>query len=218
MNKNYRLSLIMNIIIAVFTLIGTIVMFTGFNFMGESLLSATKVNMFQFFTVDSNILMGIASIVFIIFEIKLLGGSIKEIPKNVYLLKLMATSAVSLTFIVVFLYLGPAKYGIWPMIQNANLFFHLLTPVLSIITFVLFEKTDKLKYSLTFCGIIPTIVYGIFYITNILVHMENGVVSTQYDFYWFVQNGVWTSVIVIPFILFVSYLISFGLWKFNKRG
>ena len=51
---------------------------------------------------------------------------------------------------------------------------------------------------------------------NVLVHMENGKVSSVYDWYWFVQNGVCTAFIVVPMMLVISYLISLTLWKFNK--
>lgn len=224
MRKEIKVSLVLNIIIAVFTLIASIMMFTGLRFSSMDLaLETTKLGMFKFFTVDSNLLAGIASLVFIIYEIKLLGGSIKEIPKGVYILKYMATVAVSLTFFVVFTYLGPINqngplYGIWIMIQNSNLFFHLLIPILCIITFVLFERTDKIKFKEVFLGLVPMLLYSIFYMTNVFVHMEKGIVSPKYDFYWFVQNGVWTSVIVVPLIIFITFGLSALLWKFNKRG
>ena len=130
----------------------------------------------------------------------------------------MSTTAVTLTFVVVFSYLGPiSKGGIPSMIRNSNLFFHFLTPLLSIVTFTIFEKTDKLKYRYSFWGLEPTLVYAIFYITNVLIHIENHKVSPIYDWYWFVQNGVWTAVIVAPIIILMTYGISFILWKLNKK-
>ena len=58
--------------------------------------------------------------------------------------------------------------------------------------------------------------YGLYYLINVLVHMDNGVVSSVYDFYWFVQNGVWTAIIVIPVMMIISYVISLILWRFNR--
>jgi hypothetical protein len=135
-----------------------------------------------------------------------------------YKLKLMATTAVSLTFIIVFTYLGPiSKDGIISLLQNSNIFFHLVIPVLSIITFTLFERTNKLKFKDSLYGIIPTIIYAVLYLTNILIHMENGKVSPVYDWYWFVQNGVKTAIIVAPMIIIISYIISLILWKLNRK-
>ena len=222
MNKNrLKISILLNIIIVVFTIFASIVMFTGFKFMhgAEPVLESTKFGAFRFFTVDSNVFMGIASFAFMIEEIKLLKGINKSINKKMYILKLMATTAVTITFLTVFLYLGPiSKDGIPSMIQNSNLFFHLIIPVLSIITFVFFEKTNTISFKNTLFGIIPTLIYELYYLINILIHMENGKVSPLYDWYWFLQNGVWTAIIVAPFMLIVSYLVSIVLWKINKTS
>ena len=222
MKKNkIKISLIINTLIIIFTIVASIVMFTGFKFMkgAEPILEMTKLSMFRFFTVDSNIFMAIMALVFSIEEIKLLKNKIKEIPLSIYILKLMATTGVSLTFLVVFAYLGPfSSGGIPSMIRNSNLFFHLLTPVLSIITFVMFEKTNKIKFKQVFYGLLPTGLYSIYYTTNILIHAENGKVSPVYDWYWFMQKGLWTAVIMIPLFLLLTFGISFALWKGNKAG
>lgn len=210
-----KASLIINILIVLLTILASIIMFTGIKIThgAEPVLETTKKEMFKFFTVDSNIFMGIIALVFVILQIKK-----QEITKNMYRLKLMSTSSVSLTFIIVFTYLGPiSKDGIKSMLQNSNMFFHLIIPVLSIINFITFEKTDKLKLKDTLYGTIPTIIYAIFYMTNLLLHVENGKVSPIYDWYWFVQNGIKTAIIVAPMIILISYIISLILWKINKR-
>ena len=210
-----KLSLILNIIIVILTIFASFLMFTGIKIThgAEPILETTKIGMFKFFTVDSNIFMGIIALIYAIKEI-----TNKEITKTMYKLKLMATTAVSLTFIIVFTYLGPiSKDGIISLLQNSNLFFHLVIPVLSIITFTLFEKTNKLKFKDTLYGIIPTIIYATLYLINIIIHMENGKVSPVYDWYWFVQNGVKTAIIVAPMIIIISYIISLILWKLNRK-
>ena len=58
--------------------------------------------------------------------------------------------------------------------------------------------------------------YGLYYLINVLIHMDNGIVSPIYDFYYFVQNGVWTSIIVVPVMFIISYIISLILWRFNR--
>ncbi len=220
MKRNLKTSIILNGIIFLLVILATIIMFTGFKFMhgAEPILETTKLGMFKFFTVDSNILMGVVSLVFMICEIKLLNGNIKLISTRLYILKLMSTVAVSLTFFAVFGYFVPiTNWKVLPMIMNSNLFFHLIIPILSMITFMFFEKTNKLKFKYTFIGLIPTFIYGIYYLINVLIHMENFKVSPTYDFYRFVQNGVWTSVIVIPIIFIITYAISFILWRLNRK-
>lgn len=207
-------SLILNIVIVLLTIFASIIMFTGIKLTrgAAPLLETSKIGMFKFFTVDSNIFMGLISLLFIIKTLKN-----KEITKNMYILKLMSTTSVTLTFLVVFLYLGPiSKDGIKSMLQNSNLFFHLIIPVLSIITFIKYEKTN-LKLKDTIYGIIPTIIYALFYTTNVLIHTNNGKVSPIYDWYWFVQNGVKQAIIVLPLIILITYAISLTLYKLNRR-
>ena len=221
LDKKYlKISLIINIIVVLFTLIASIIMFTGFKFMYgyEPILDTTKIGMLKYFTVQSNLFMGIVSLLFAIKEVKLLKGKIDDIPLKMYIFKLMAATAVGLTFSVIFLYLCYIYYFLIPSIlMYIYLFFHLIIPVISILNFVIFEKTDKIKFKYTFCGLIPTFLYGIYYLTNVLLHIENGKVSTIYDWYWFVQGGVWTAVIVVPVIFILTYLISLIIWRCNKK-
>ena len=214
--KKIKVSLILNIIIVLLVIFATIFMFTGFKFMpGGSLLEVSKVEMFKFFTVDSNILMGIVSLIFIIYEKKLLKNKIKEIPKKVYILKLIATSGISLTFITTSFFLAPT-YGFYAMFNNNNLLFHLVVPVISIITYIFFEKHDN-KYKYAILGIIPMFLYSIFYTTNILIHLNNGGLTFKYDFYGFLQGNLNNIYLVIPVIYLISYIISVLLVFGNRK-
>lgn len=221
MKKNsIKISLVMNIIIFLMTVFASIVMFFGIKFMSgnDLVLESTKIGMFRFFTVQSNLFMGIVALLFSIEEIKLLSNKIKKIKPWMYTLKMVATTSVALTFIVVFSYLGPiAKGGIGILLMNANLFFHLFIPVISILTFVLFERNNVIKFKYTLFGLLPTIFYMFYYLSNILIHMENNKVSVEYDWYYFVQSGVSTSLVVVPVMLLVTYVICLCLWKLNKK-
>ena len=116
-----------------------------------TILQSTKIGMLRFFTVQSNLFAGIVSLIFAIKEIQILKGTISEISKRMYVLKLMSSTAVGLTFFVVFAYLGPlTPYGVPALLMNANLFFHLIIPLVSIINFVCFERTDKLRFRNSF--------------------------------------------------------------------
>ena len=214
--KKIKISLIINIIIVLLVIMTSIFMFTGFTFMkNNTLLEASKIEMFKFYTVDSNILIGIASLLLAINEIKLLNKKIKEIPIFIYILKLIATSGITLTFITTAFFLAP-QYGICAMYNNNNLFFHLIIPILSIITYVIYEKYDN-KYKYAPLGMLPMFIYSIYYTTNIILHLNNGCLSFKYDFYGFLQGNINNIYIVIPFIYFVTYLISLLLIFFNKN-
>ena len=217
--KKYKAAFYLNITIVILTIFALVMMFTGFKIMhgAKPLLESSSIGMFRFFTVDSNLLMGVSAIIMAIYEYKFLHNKIDIIPKKIYLLKYMGTVGVMLTFFVVFTYLVPiAGGGIFLMIMNSNLFFHLIIPILSMIVFIFFEKNNVINFKDTFYGLIPTIIYASFYLINILAHLENGVVSPKYDWYYFVQNGIWTASIVIPVMLLITYGISVLLWKFNR--
>lgn len=219
--KNIILSIILNGLIILSFIFASIIVFTGFEFMhGQGVeLEPTIKNMLKFFTVDSNIFMFIVAIIFLVYDILLLRKQIKKIPKKIYLLKLMSTSGVALTLSVVMLYLQfIVKGGLWTLLMNSNIFLHLVIPVLSIITFVFFEKTNELKFKDTFYGLVPMGLYGLFYITNVLIHTHHWQVSPKYDFYYFVYNGVWKLFIVLPIIFGLNYLISYLLYRFNNKA
>lgn len=214
-----KISFVLNIIISILTAVGFFITFAGIKFSKgvEPVLESSKLGVFKYFTVDSNLFMGIIALLFAIEEYKLLKDDRKSISTGLYKLKLMATVGVSLTFTVVFTYLGPSSTGgISSMLMNSNLFFHLLIPVLSMINFMFVERCNKLIFKNSFLGLIPTALYSVFYCINILVHMKNGVVSTDYDFYWFVQNGWLSFIIVPPLMFFITYLISLILWRVNR--
>ena len=110
-NKNLKISLIFNIIIFIMVLLGTIFMMTGFKFMSNTyVLAATGFMPFKYYTVDSNVLIGLAALTFVVYEYLFMNKKISEIPKYVYVLKYIGTVAVTLTFLVTLFYLVPA-YG-----------------------------------------------------------------------------------------------------------
>ena len=216
--KKIKISMFLNAVIVLLTIVASIIMFTGIKFMTgpDLVLESTKIGMFKFFTVDSNILMGITSLIFLIYGAKSLKDKRYKTPKKVYLLKLISTTAVTITFLVVFCYLGQiSKGGMRSMLLNSNLLFHLFIPVLSIISFIFFERNDKLSAKNALFGILPTLIYGTFYLINVLIHTQNGKVSPIYDWYWFVQNGVSTAIIVFPMSILLSYAVSLVLWRLN---
>lgn len=213
-----KISLVLNYLIVIFVIIAFIILITGFRFMFIGpVLEVSNIGMFRFFTVDANLLMGISSLLFIIQERKLLSGKIKEIPSKYYVIKLISTVAVTLTFLVVLFYLGRvSKWGLIALYQNSNLFFHLIIPLLSIITFIFFEKNNKMKLRYNLYSLIPVVLYAIYYVINVIVHIENGVVPKKYDWYYFVQGGMNQAFIIAPLILIGTYIISVILWLLNR--
>lgn len=219
MVKKYKLSLTFNIMIIAFTLIATIFMITGFRFMsGEKLLVAGRLESFKFFTVDSNILMGISSLVFAIYDYLAIKGKINEIPRAIYIFKLVGTVSVALTFATVVFYLAPfTGYSYFAFFTNSNLFFHLIIPLLSFVSFLFFEKTNKIRFKDVIISLVPMLIYSIFYMINAFKHIENGLVPSEYDWYGFVKGGVPLSIFVFTVMLAGTYFMAVLLWYLNKK-
>ena len=216
--SSLKKSMILNSIIFILVLLGTIFMMTGFQFMGKTqILSSTGISPFKFYTVDSNIIVGLSSLILFIYEYLTLKEKINIVPKFAYILKYIGVVGVSLTFLVTLFYLAPL-YGskFIFLYQNSNLIFHLIVPVLSFISFILYEN-NHLSFKHTFYGISTMIIYGIYYSINIWVHQENGVVPITYDWYSFVRGGVLEIFIVFPIILIITYLIALFIYRLERR-
>ena len=215
--KKIKTSLVLNIIIVLLVTVGSIFMFTGIKFMPDNtLLESSKIGMFKFYTVDSNILVGISSLLLIAYEVKYLKNKITEIPQVIYILKFVGTAAITLTFLTTALFLVP-QYGLYAMYSNNNLFFHLIVPLLAIVSYVLFENHDS-KYTHAIYGIVPMFLYCIYYTSMICLNLDNGGLTYKYDFYGFLRGNINNIFIVIPTIFLVSYMISIVLIFLNKKS
>lgn len=204
-------SFYLNILIVVLTLFATISMLTGFTFMDEEkLLTATRIEAFKFFTVDSNVFVGIAALIFAVYEYKK-----KQIPRFVYLLKYIGTLGVTITFLVTLLYLGPFYgEGLINLYKDSNFFFHLVIPVLSFISFIFYEKSDKIKFKDTIYSLIPILLYAAFYVINVLTHGS----AREYDFYNFTVGGRVPITISLLIVFVIIYLIDLLVYYlYNRR-
>lgn len=184
------------------------------------ILSASKLSVLKLFTVDSNILLGIAALIAAIDEGKVLKGKKAEVSPGSYICKLIGTVSVSLTMLVTVFFLAPttaATYGFFASFYYSNFFLHLFNPVMSIVIFLLFEKTDMISRKKIFTALIPVAIYEFYYALVAILHSSNGVIAEGYDWYGFFIGGIKSAVIVLPLILAISYGIGYTLWRLNRR-
>ena len=217
--KKLKVSVVINIIIFVLMAVGTVFMFTGFKFThGQGVpLEATKLEMLKFFTVDSNIFAGFVSLVMAVKEINVIKWKSPALSRAMYIWKYIATIAVSLTFLIVFGYFWLVlRIPILAMLQNSNLFFHLVIPVLCIFSFVFLERSNKIRFRHTWIGLVPTFLYAVFYAIVAFTHMEGGITPARYDWYGFTKAGIGPAIAVIPGMLIITYIICVLLWAANR--
>ncbi len=215
--KKIKTAFIMNVCLFVLETFAVAWMMSGIS---GGLLTSSRLGILKYFTVDSNILMGIIALVAAIDEWRVFKGKQSEVRAGSYVLKLIGTVGVTLTMLVTVFFLAPTTantYGFFALFHNSNFFLHLFNPVLSLIVFLGFEKTAKIRFKHTFSGIIPMAVYAVYYVTAALTHAENGVIAAGYDWYGFFFGGVTSVLYVLPALLLITYAISFVLWKLNRR-
>ena len=219
MNKREKLSIIFNCLIFIFTLFATISMIIGFKFMGQlEVLSERNFKSFKYFTVDSNVFAGLISLAYLIYKLTPAGKKQTTLPGAFYILKLAASTGVTLTMMVTVFYLAPTSNGNFlHYFLNSNFFMHLITPLLCIISFIFFEAAEPQKLIMSVPGIIPMLLYSFFYTPNVLLHLDNGKVVRAYDWYNFLAGGAQTVWIVVPVLYLITWIFALGLWALNRK-
>ena len=218
-NLKTKVSLGLNLLVFALTVFAFVAMFTGFQFMGKNeAFTALGLSAFKFFTVDSNILAALTALVLVFFEADILRGKKTSIPKWLHLLSLAATTGVTLTMMVTVFFLAPTvTYNPLYLFANANLFMHLVTPLLCIVQFVFFERETKISFKESLWGVCPMVLYALFYVPNVFLHQVNGRALPEYDWYGFFFAGLNTGWIVLPLIMLITWGFSLLLWFGNKK-
>lgn len=86
---------------------------------------------------------------------------------------------------------------------------------MGIISFIFANRYYKIQAF--FYGLLPTILYEIYYVINILITMKNGRVSLENDWYYFAQNGLLRAILVAPAMLGITFCLSLIIWRLNKK-
>ncbi|MBP1584989.1 MAG: Pr6Pr family membrane protein [Lachnospiraceae bacterium] len=201
MKRDTRLKInnILGIMIVVFTVIGLIVMIVV-NSEGSGLSDKGLRNL-KYFTVQSNILAAVVQTMILISR-----RGRDDIGRRLYILKMVATAAVFVTFSVVAFFFGPL-YGHSHFYHGSNLWFHLIVPVICIADFLITEQNGSVKKRDVFYSAIPPFLYGSVYLANILINgLGNG--ETTNDWYGFVNWGLPVGIVIFAGIMAVSVLVS----------
>ena len=177
--KNSTAEIILNIVIIVFTIVGIILMLTGKP--EEGALQATGIENFKFYTVLTNVFCGIVALIYLSFIL------LKKNTDKLAVLKLAAVCGVAITFAVVAFMFGPL-YGYPQFYRRGNLFFHLLLPVMAMAEFIV-VKRKRIPFLHTIIAAVPTLLYGIGYMLNILINGIGGPWPDTNDFYAFLSWG-----------------------------
>ena len=209
-NKYHSASeLIFNIIIVVLAAAGVTIMLTGGP--DEGVLHASGIANFKFYTVLTNVFCGIVAAVYLILLM------LKRDTGRLAVLKLAAVCGVAITFAVVGFFFGPL-YGYLQFYLRSNLFFHLLLPVAAMAEFLVVRR-KPIPFRYAVISAVPTFIYGICYMLNILINGIGGPWPDSNDFYGFLSWG-WPAGILIFCGITLTAFGSACLFRFisNKRS
>ena len=215
--KRFRIAYILNLCLALLEVLAPIWMSSG---LVGGVLTTSGAEMFKFFTIDSNVLMGIIALFTALQLRQVIRGQREDLSTACYVWYLAGTVGVTLTMLVTVVFLEPTmapQFGLFALFAGSNFLLHLFNPLLAIVTFTVFEKTRKIPFRHTLTGIVPMVLYAVFYVANCMRHAVNGMVDIAYDWYGFLAGGVKTVWIVIPVIFLFTWLISVALWRLNRR-
>ena len=180
-------------------------------------LACSENNVVEYYTNDSNILCLLSSLLFVIYMI--IKKDVGEIPFFASLLRYMATACLTLTFFVVFYLASTAGdtyfEGLLMFFTNGSmLFYHLLCPIISFISFTFFEGDRRLNKKKTiYLAMIPTVVYAII----LIILNASNVVEGPYPFLMVNKNPVYISLIWVVVILGLNYLFARFILLFNQK-
>ena len=187
----------LNILIALITLI---IVVSFFRKEGQWVPERGKFAL-RFFTTLSNILCAAACL------LTALAINAGGIPEWIWMLKYIGTAAVTVTMLTVLFFLAPSfgKGALKVLLSGTDLFMHLITPLLALVSFCVFEKRG-----MTFCqslwGMLPVVLYGPVYLYKILFALPE---KRWDDFYGFNKGGKWP--VAFAAMVAGTFLICMGI-------
>lgn len=187
----------LNIFIIVMVILNWLRMMFGFSIGG---LTAKGFRTLKYFTILSNLFEAYASFIWLY----------KKNEK----LKYIAAISVALTFLTVLLFLGPL-FGFRFVYIGSNFWFHLIIPLIAVIEVILFNNQTFSNKDNLF-GLIPVLLYGVFYIGNVLI---NGIGQwpNNNDWYGFFSWGYLASIMIIIILTLATYFIGFVIRRINNK-
>ena len=177
----------------------------------EGRLTDTGLRSLKYFTVDSNIICGIAALFEAVSMVPVFLGKRGDAGVWTKWFRLAGTSAVAMTFLVVMTFLGPTM-GYRYMFAGASLYMHLISPLLAVLSFLIFRRARGLERKHSGLGSVPLALYAVYYMYGVIT------AGRKMDWYGLAVWGpVWFAPVFITIIL-VSCGISCLLVRFGGAG
>lgn len=160
---------------------------------------------FVYFTTLSNILVGLVSLMLVIF---------KKCPQWLALLRYVSIVSILIVFLVVMAIFTPVIMtqgkSIDTLYHGSNFWFHLINPLIVIFLFFFNEKIELNKKDVLF-SLIPFVLYSIFYIIYVLILHNKDIYS--------LTNGYKVGWALLSFLgmYLVAMGVSIGTYSLKRK-
>lgn len=201
-------------------------------FAGSGSLVQSGLGSLRYFTMLSNIFVGIVAAAWLVSTNK---GSISKSSSDssdssnkdsgdasintgnaspgIERLKYIAAASVGLTFATVMFFLGPI-YGYGEMFKGYNLPLHLIIPMAAILEIIFLSDVTYTRRD-NLLAVIPPLLYGLGYLANILINGIGQWPDTN-DWYFFFYWGYPVGALIYVALLTATWLIGLLMRKLQR--
>lgn len=162
-------------------------------------------NMFLYHTVWSNVLALICAILTLYY---LRNGM--RLPRFLAIMKLASVAMLTMSFLVIALYLAPLKGWVLLFDFGGLIFFHLFVPLLAVLDFLFLAQMDALDVKDVFLTVIPVAVY-MTVVLLVLIIVNNDSFS-PYDFLHIHEQPIIDTVLWVAGFLVSQIIAAFVYW------
>lgn len=206
--RNFRETLQVGFNVLLIVFVGTGIKIMMSNQQESAALTSTGIGNLKYFTVLSNILCGIIAVLWVVLYIL-----DKKLPA---VWKLVSSSAVVLTMIIIAAFLAPL-YPDLNLYEGSNRYFHLIVPLIALAEFVLMETKTEIPFKYTFVAAVPSLLYGMAYLVNNLVNGIGQWPETN-DWYGFLNWGYPVGILIFAGIVLLNWGVTLLLRFLNRRA
>ena len=209
-------------VLSVFALIFNLAIIAAVIYASAVVLGSQFLNCIHFFTVLSNLFIALIALICVPFNfIGILKG--KLLPKVLFIFKLIATTLIGVTFFVATFFLSyfdnwdiAKQYGNFQF-TNVNFFYHFLVPLMSVLAFIFFDRSKKVRFPVTLFALIPLSLYIGFYAINYFGQLFMDPLTGKYDWYGFTEiNGLSGATSLAGALVAFAFGLAALLFLFNR--
>lgn len=171
---------------------------------------------FCFYTQESNLLLLITSIFYLYYTLIRRQSSL---PRLLSTLKYIAVCLMSVTFfVVIFIFLPMTlptdqQLAMHFLFGNANLFMHILCPILAVVSYLIFEHDYSPTKRDTLWALLPTVLYACI---SMGLNVAK-IVCGPYPFLYVYEQPVWLSIFWFLAILLVAYIFALLIRRIKNK-